>query len=495
MKKVTIAFLAILTLSSPWNRVLSQRTADRPDYLRIVRSYADCIIEHGRDRYGSEHSPLFAAAMDRQDFTPGSFPGIAGIREHDRTTTGANPMHHENFYQLLYALSTATGDGKYAREADDALTWFFEHCQSPQTGLMAWGEHIGWDFFEESMTGRDCCHEFFRPWVLWETSWDLAPGPVEKFARGLWDHQIYDQSTGEFSRHARWSGHGPGRHSEYPRHGGFYIATWAEAYRRTGKPVFLKAIRILLRYFHERRSNKTGAIPAESHSRSGGVMLWPQSNLSLAVDLHDSAKKVPEELAKSMRRSARKTDKVYLKLPHTFGDKGKGFVTQSHIHRLEPTDVRDSGKRLHTRLWATGYGMSTDAQVADLCYLRYRQLSQRDVRAAYGRLIVASAVRYLNSDPDLSETIYPGPMGHVIFHMLAAYEITGRREFLNRADHFARLAVDSFLTDDSPLPKASSRHDHYEAITRADTMMMALLKLWQVKSRPGLDLGLKYSDR
>jgi len=495
MRKIGIVLLTLLMLSPAQSQAASSWKDEQADYLEIVRAYADCMVEQGRDRYGSEHSPLFAAAMDREGFTPGSFPGVSGIREHDRMTSGANPMHHENLYQLLYALSKATGERKYAREADKALTWFFAHCQSSRTGLMAWGEHIGWDFFEDEMKGRDCCHEFFRPWVLWDTTWELAPGPAEKFALGLWEHQIYDQDTGEFSRHARWSRHGPGRHSEYPRHGGFYIATWAEAYQRTGKPVFLKAIRTLLGYFNERRSERSGAIPAESHNRSKGVMLWPQSNLSLAVDLHSGAGKVPDDLAETMGQSARMTDEVYLKLPHTFGNKGKGFVTQSNIHTLEPTDVRNSGKRLHTRLWATGYGMATDAQVADLCYLRYRQLSDRDLRAGYGRLIVASAVRYLNSEPDLDETIYPGPMGHVIFHMLAAYEITGRQEFLTRADHFARVAVDSFLTDGPPLPKASSRHDHYEAITRADTMMIALLKLWQVKNRPELNLDLTYCDR
>ena len=44
-----------------------------------------------------------------------------------------------------------------------------------------------------------------------------------------------------------------------------------------------------------------------------------------------------------------------------------------------------------------------------------------------------------------------------------------------------RLAVELFLEPGAALPKASTRHDHYEAITRADTLMMALLRLWQVR--------------
>jgi hypothetical protein len=54
-----------------------------------------------------------------------------------------------------------------------------------------------------------------------------------KFSRGLWDHQIKDNTTGNFSRHAGYDRHSPGGGNEFPRHGGYYIATWAEAYTRT----------------------------------------------------------------------------------------------------------------------------------------------------------------------------------------------------------------------------------------------------------------------
>jgi hypothetical protein len=50
------------------------------------------------------------------------------------------------------------------------------------------------------------------------------------------------------------------------------------------------------------------------------------------------------------------------------------------------------------------------------------------------------------------------------------------------------------MDDSSPLPKASSRNDHYEAITRADTLMMAMLRLWAVQHEKGGRLRLVYSD-
>src|SRR5687768_5589828 len=95
---------------------LPLRPADAsPDYLQVVRAYADTMIQHGRDEYGSIKSPLFASTLDRKTLkVPEKFLGnIDGIRNSDRAL-GANPMHDENLYQVLYALSEITGDAKYA---------------------------------------------------------------------------------------------------------------------------------------------------------------------------------------------------------------------------------------------------------------------------------------------------------------------------------------------------------------------------------------------
>src|SRR5262245_58650506 len=77
------------------------------DLLKVVRTYADAMIEKGRDRYGKVHSPLFAVTLDR---TTLSLPEgkvlerIAlvpraewGVRPGDRVLSGANPMQDQNF--------------------------------------------------------------------------------------------------------------------------------------------------------------------------------------------------------------------------------------------------------------------------------------------------------------------------------------------------------------------------------------------------------------
>lgn len=398
----------------------------------------------------------------------------------------------------MYGLTKATGIGKYAEEADSALSWFFENCQSETTGLMAWGEHMGWDFINEKpivgeQSHTEGTHEFYRPWVLWSKVNDLAPGPFRKFARGLWDHQIGDQETGNFSRHALYYEHRPYLDSHYPRHGGFIINTWVNALAFGFENHEMDtAIQTLLRFYSSQRSPYSGGIPAETHYRSEGMMMWPSSNLSLAVDLFQGADKLEEStIAKEMKRQALKCDTVFLNIEHELEMDGQGFATTVNTNTLVPADVRSHSNRVFSRLWATGYGQATDAQMANLCMERYKQVAN----PGYKELIMATADRYLDSEPNIDFPIYPGTMGDVVWVLLNAYELSGEKNYIHRANYFAEKSIEMFLDDNSPLPKASTHHDHYEAITRGDTLMMALLRLWGAGDKVKGKMELVYSDR
>lgn len=182
-KALTIALLLALTAGN----VATQSPTELPakdlstidlsksegaKYFLIVKAYADYMITHGRDRYGKEHSPLFATTLNRETgnvYRENPPDAPKGIRNGDRTWRGSNTSKDNGLYSILYHLTEITGDDKYAQEADKAIKWFFANCQSPETGFMAWGEHIGWDFFTEApikMGTRSLTHEYkiFNYW-------------------------------------------------------------------------------------------------------------------------------------------------------------------------------------------------------------------------------------------------------------------------------------------------------------------------------------------
>lgn len=451
------AFILLLGVSSS-----AQSDTPGQKYLETVRGYADAMVEHGRDVYGEVQSPVFASALDRETMRipEDAPPSIEGIRANDRALFGGNPMHDECFYMLLYELSRTTGDAKYAEAADAALKHFFQHAQSPATGLMAWGEHMFLDFRTETMGGLDI-HEFYRPWVLFDESYRVAPEAMAAFARGVWEHQIGDHEAGLFSRHAKWSEHKADTGNEFPRHGGFYFAQWAEAYKHTNDEVFLKAISTLLDYFERARHPESGALPNANPAGGKKVVMWTQSQLAQAIDLEEGAKKVPDDLAARMRETARRNDDSYLRLDHS----AEGLLHTASYETLE-TESRCG-------MWGSGYGQYSDAGTAMICYERYLQTGAE----GYRNLIVDTARRYVASEPDASIELYPYTLGDAIFLMVAAHRITAETVFLERAQHFADIAVPMFW-DNGPLPRASSQKSHFESITRADTLARALLLLW-----------------
>jgi hypothetical protein len=444
------------------------------DYLEIVRDYADAMIEHGRDVYGAEHSPLFAEALDRHSMRMlqgdaldqvASIPRAEwGIRSHDRMIAGGNPQHCENLYQILYALAEITAEKQYAEEADRSLTFFFEHCQSPATGLLCWGEHAGWDFRTEKRIDKPAgnVHEFYRPWVLWDRSWRVAPEPCRRFALGLWEHQIGDHETGDYSRHATIDAHGPGTEAPYARHGGFYIETWATAYEKTHDEVFLEAIESVVDGLERARVEEGGMLTGGT-KRRGSRRAY---DLSLAVSLGNAAPKVPPELAAKMKKVAATND--------------QGFA-----------EARANAPAPGGNLWSNAYGGGPPASTANVCMLRWRQVHHD----AHRRAVLQTADAYRSREINLSEPVWPGTMGGVILLMLGARELTGDGAYLDAADGFAQKGVELFLGDGLALPKASHVHDHYEAVTNGDTLMLALLRLWQVQNKPMLKCELVFTDR
>ena len=129
--------------------------------MDLVRRYADTMLEHGRDRYGPEKTPLFAGLLMRQ--TPPELPqppvyGEEGSgvdprdvvnfpliykgnnRAHKITYRGGDVADDAGLYQTLYRLTELTGEKRYAAAADASLQWFLLRHIDPVTGLPAWGE-------------------------------------------------------------------------------------------------------------------------------------------------------------------------------------------------------------------------------------------------------------------------------------------------------------------------------------------------------------------
>jgi hypothetical protein len=467
----------------------NQVKKDNSGFRKIVEDYANAMIKQGRDHYGKEHSPLFASALNRETMKLGTkveFGSIEGVRETDRALGGANPLSDKDLLRILYELTDLTGDKKYAKEADDALGFFFSHCQSPATGLMCWGEHLYWDFYSEA-----CAHapnfdiHETEVWPFWDQCYKLAPDACWKFAIGEWDHQIFDKMTGDFSRHAKWSEHGPKSGFEFPRYAGQMIERWADAYtrkenfNRERREELLTAIEVLFRRMEENtKLTKSGYLPAGRSNEGDHInVVWLTSNLELARCLEKAAHLMDKELSARMKKFAFQQDINFLNAPHKFDSIGGGFAVTLHAETGRPR-TRSMNKPYSTE-WGSGYGYGPHAGTANLCYQRYSRLYAEypELAQKYRALMLVAANKYLESSPDTSQLLKPDVFSDVIELMLNSYETTGDEVYLDRANYFGQLGVKIFLPDGSPLPRATNKHSHYEAMTGGPDFMYELLKI------------------
>lgn len=464
-----------LSLAAVLTAAGSSQAAEPDEMFAAVRRYADTMIERGRDVYGPQKSMLFLSALDRRTLEPlTTCPAPpAGVRDIDRVgqengpLVGANPFHDENLLRLLYALTDMTGDEKYAAAADAELKWFFTNAAWPQTGLLAWGEHMSWQVVLDKPASR--CrvprHELGRPWLFWGRCFRLAPEGCARFASALWEHQVFDQETGEFDRHASPHEHKPGRDYDLPRHAGMYILTWAKAFQYTQDDRFLHAIDVMLKHFETKRDPKTHLVPAWHDSD----VAWPLSSMSMAVECHASARHLPQAIADRLRAFATAEDRAFLALDHD--PARRGYVVSAVRQTGEASGQIGSDKlQARTVMWGGEGGEATTAMVSLICVARHDQVPSD----GYRKLILGAAKAYLNQRPEPGHDTWPLAVSQAISIEMAGYRLSGEKQYLDWARELAAEAVKTYWQD-SPLPKASVKTDHYETLTGADSLAIAIL--------------------
>lgn len=486
-------FVTILVLSMLLGAANAAET--KPTYLDIARTYADAMIIRGRDTYGEEHSPLFAAVLDRQTMKLGSFPRDPGVRRKDRAQYGANPQVEFGLYHILYTLSDLLNDPYYAGEADRTLEFFFENCQSETTGLMAWGEHLFWNLLKDELdeSGQEY-HEICGEWPFWDRCYALVPDACWAFSLGLWDHQVFDKKTGHFSRHARYREHGPEKGAEFPRYAGQMILNWAVAYARDEnrdrprRDELLEAIEVIMGRMRANMAvSELGYLPhdtatvdkilkkSKQQNRPPSAFVaetvWWTSNLELARCLLKAAPLVPEDLGRKMEDLALTQHRHYLGFDKT--------VARLDQYRAL-LETGGKGRKDAFNPWATGYGKTSSAGVANAYYAAYRQLAGRHEELAqkYRILFLGTATQYLNSHLNPRSSLRPDAVYPAVELLVNAFIATEQEAFLQKAHEFARTGIEIFLDDRSALPKASNRLPHYETITGGPEFMYQLLRLY-----------------
>ena len=397
------AALAAATLPAAFSAEVPKAPVPVSPFIKVVYGYADAMLKHGRDKSG-----LFFSALDRNTLAPLTNRSVApeGVPATDRVGTngaalaGSNPYHDENLLRLLSTLSDLSAKPHYRAAADAELKWFAEHMRPGTT-------------------------DQFRPWMLWDRCFELAPGASKQTMVRLAQQEIASGAAVQ-------------------RQAGFNIRALAIAYAQTKDEQFLRAI---TRWLDRQETNVARDFTP-----------------SLAIDCDGTAQRVPEPLASRLRKVAAHQDALFQALSHNVKRTG-GFIS-SHPRTLE------NPMPAPTPLWKARTDTRTTAQIGLMCVSRYDNTGN----VTYRGLLFAAADVYLDSLPADDEDAWPATFGHAINLEIAAWRHSADWKYMQRARKLGDIAVEKFWGT-NVLPRASLKSDHYESITGADTLALALLEL------------------
>ena len=242
-------------------------------YRSYVQTTLDTLIEHGRDRYGDAHSPLFAAILDPETLTCPEDPGPCPIlpirldagRPKRRAAAGANQFYDQATFLCLDWMSRLTGDPKY-REAAMAALRFQLNVAVDSKGFPAWGGHCNWNFYTDSIDADGEHHELWYWPMAWYLLWAADQEKTRAYADRIWKWHIVDKTTGETNRHSDGQ---PGWSFTYCD--GVLMSAWAFAATKIEDPKYPEWCNTMAGYHWGRRNPATGLSPGSGGQRGISV--------------------------------------------------------------------------------------------------------------------------------------------------------------------------------------------------------------------------------
>jgi len=428
------------------------------DYLKAATDFADCMIAHGRDRYGKVHSPLFAVLLTRgkrprigpQPYFERPSPyntsnmktpfrkynfnrclnypgGLGGEGPHKVTVFGCDVYEDRDLYRMLIDLSRITHEGKYKAEAEKALTWWFTRTLGP-ADLYPWGEHLGWDFENECPTYfkgpsrylyAACYHEIKDRVPFLDFLAQLPaerpgePTCLERYALGVWNAHYWDQDNAVYCRHGDYTGKDDrkGSYAGFPAHQGAHLRLWVAAFLHARSAGMKKKVeRILNKVLDVQiaRAKKYGFVPFTFDPDYRGS---------------DPGKKAPGQSIRLAHHAA----ELSVRMRGADAPLAAKLEELARLH-LGREKLKQAAKNMEMYL-ATG----------DRAYLQ----GERDEGAKPPPAVA-----------DLSKADAPAKHAAEIIRRLQWYGTYGDAAYLKAAERQARLACVRFLDETCPLPKA-----------------------------------------
>lgn len=192
---VIVLILFISTVESEFP--VSKAGGDR--FVTAVRSFADCVLQYGRDTYGEHATPLFVDGLHAGTLEPPEWWSWGKSR------IVSDFASQQTLLRTLDGLSTLTGDGRYRTAAEDTTKYALAHICHP-CGLLYWGGHAAWDLRDDEMCSENAMalHELKRNQPYFELMWRVDNVAATDLMEAIWAAHIADWPSLDYDRHGTY---------------------------------------------------------------------------------------------------------------------------------------------------------------------------------------------------------------------------------------------------------------------------------------------------
>ena len=174
----------------------AEPASDASKYLQSVQAFADTVLQHGRDTYGDEKTPLFVDGLHAKTLEPVRW------QKDGETWVLCNFASQQSLLRTLDGLTPLTGDPKYRTAAEKAARDAIGRLQAP-SGLLYWGGHLAWDLDQNKPVGQGTdTHEMKGHHPYYRLMYRVAPRETVRLMEAVWAGHILDWSRLDYNRHA-----------------------------------------------------------------------------------------------------------------------------------------------------------------------------------------------------------------------------------------------------------------------------------------------------
>ena len=402
-------------------------------YMEYAKIYADTLMNAAPDKYGRFHTPMFMMMLNLYNHQPitkkdaPNWQSRYNAEDFMKGARGINLYWDIDNLRALYRLSKFTGNVKYAKAADAYLKSFFKHGVSPFTGLFAWGEHMYWNAFLDTIVAQR--HELKIPLPYWEMMWKLNPKVVTNEINAIYKINIVNHKTFMFDRHANWWTGIPDEASvrgAWIKHSGLFAYSFAFMYTKTHDPKYLKWLKGISSVFWKIRNKKNNLIRGEANSDmpyTGDIQL-------LSYYLIKAYQLTPQ---KYLLHYASTYMKALAKLSY---DPANGkFYKTLNVHTGSP-----AGSSLwnYMPVWDDYGAMSKFAYTLEILY----KITKDPFFLDYSK----KAVDYIENTP-IAPTASPQNFGRAIRAFATLFQITKNPHYLHYARYLANVSINKLFVN------------------------------------------------